>query len=136
MPGKASFDYAILRVVPRVDREEFINAGVILFCKGRRYLAARVCADEQRLRALWPDIELDVVRARLEAFPRLCDGTAEGSPIASLSPAQRFHWLVAPKSTIVQVSPVHSGLCESPEQALNDLFQRHVLPANLPDSLP
>jgi hypothetical protein len=126
VPDKTSFDYAILRVVPRVEREEFVNAGVILFCLPRNYLAARVCVDEVRLRALWPEIDIDVVRQRLEAFPKLCDGTAADSPIAGLSRRQRFHWLVAPKSTIIQVSPVHAGLCHSPEAALEDLFRRHV----------
>jgi hypothetical protein len=126
MPDKTSFDYAILRVVPRVDREEFVNAGVILFCLAHNYLAARICVDQQRLRALWPGLDIDLVRQRLEAIPKLCDGTATGSPIAGLTRRQRFHWLTAPKSTIIQVSPVHSGLCESPEQALADLFRLHV----------
>jgi hypothetical protein len=124
---KVSFDYAILRVVPRVDREEFVNAGVIVFCLARRYLSASISVDEERLRALWPDIDIDLVRERLEAFPRLCEGTAEASPIAQLSQRQRFHWLVSPKSTIIQVSPVHSGLCDSPEAAMEDLLRRHVL---------
>jgi hypothetical protein len=126
VPDKTSFDYAILRVVPRVDREEFVNAGVILFCLTRNYLAARICVDEQRLRALWPGLDISLVRQRLEVFPKLCDGTAKDSPIATLTRRQRFHWLTAPKSTIIQVSPVHSGLCESPEQALEDLFRLHV----------
>jgi hypothetical protein len=126
VPEKTSFDYAILRVVPRVDREEFVNAGVILFCLTRNFLAARVCVDEPRLRALWPEIDVDLVRQRLQAIPKLCDGTAEGTPIAGLTRRQRFHWLTAPKSTIIQVSPVHSGVCESPEHALDDLFRHHV----------
>jgi hypothetical protein len=127
VPDKTSFDYAILRVVPRVEREEFVNAGVILFCLARNYLAARVLVDEARLRALWSDIDVELVRERLAAFPRLCEGTADASPIAHLSKRQRFHWLVSPKSTIIQVSPVHSGLCTSPDQALADLFRQHVL---------
>lgn len=124
MPALSSFDYAVLRIVPRVDREEFINAGVVLFCLDHRFLGARVHVDEKRLSALWPDVDLDVVRRHLEAFPAVCQGVANAGPIAQLSQRERFHWLVAPRSTIIQVSPVHSGLCEAPELALDQLFHQ------------
>lgn len=125
MPGP-SFDYAVIRVVPRVDREEFVNAGVILFCLQKDFLAARVEVDEARLRALWPEVDVDAVRQHLEAIPRICAGDPDAGPIARLSLRERFHWLVAPRSTMIQVSPVHSGLCEEPERALDDLFRRMV----------
>jgi hypothetical protein len=127
VPALSSFDYAILRVVPRVERGELINAGVILFCLERDFLQARVEVNEPRLRALWPGTDLELVGQHLEAIPRICAGSPEGGPIARLSLRERFRWLVAPRSTMVQVSPVHSGLCDSPERALDDLFRQMVL---------
>lgn len=124
----SSYDYAAIRVTPRVDREEFVNAGVILFCLERRYLAARVRLDEPRLRALWPEIDMDAVRSRLDAIVRVCDADPAAGPIARLSLRERFHWLTSPRSTVVQVSPVHSGLCEEPEAALDRLMERLVGP--------
>ena len=126
MPARSSFDYAVVRVVPRVDRGEMINAGVILFCLERDFLAARVEVNEPRLRALWPDTDLELVRQHLEAIPRICAGSPEGGPIARLTIRERFRWLVAPRSTILQVSPVHAGLCEHPERGLEELFQQMV----------
>jgi len=126
VPEPSSFDYAVIRVVPRPEREEFINAGVILFCLERQFLGARVQVDEPRLKALWPEIDLDLLRPHLEAFPKICAGDASAGPIARLCQRERFHWLVAPRSTLIQVSPVHSGLCESPQAALDRLFERSV----------
>ena len=128
MPARASFEYAVLRVVPRVEREEFINAGVVVFSKELDFLAARVHLDESRLRALWPELDLQMVQKHLEAFPKVCAGDPDAGPIARLSLRQRFHWLVAPRSTVIQVSPVHAGLCESPEFALENLFRELVTP--------
>lgn len=127
MPARSSFDYAVIRVVPRVEREEFVNAGVLLFCLEKDFLAARIEVDEARLRALWPEIEVELVRQHLEAIPRICAGSPDGGPIAKLSLRERFHWLVAPRSTVIQVSPVHAGLCASPERALDELFRQMVL---------
>lgn len=127
MPAPSSFDYGIVRVVPRVEREECINAGVILFCLEQRFLQARVHVDERRLLALWPEIDVELVRQHLEAIPRICAGGPDGGPIGKLSLRERFHWLVAPRSTIIQVSPVHTGLCETPELALDKLFEKMVL---------
>ena len=126
MHAPASYDYATVRVVPRVDREEFVNAGVIVFCLSRNYLAARVNVDEGRLRAISPAIDVALVRRHLQAIPRICAGDIDAGRIAQLSPRERFHWLVAPRSTIIQVSPVHGGICESPERALDELFDRLV----------
>jgi hypothetical protein len=124
VPEPSSFDYAVVRVVPRVEREEFVNAGVIVFCLDQDFLGARVHVDEPRLKALWPDVDIDLVRQHLEAFPKVCAGDPDAGPIARLTRRERFHWLVAPRSTIIQVSPVHSGLCETAEQSLEQLFRR------------
>lgn len=124
MSAQSSFDYAVLRVVPRVEREEFVNAGVIVFCKQRDFLDARVHLNEARLKALWPDLDIELVRQHLDAVPRICAGDPNAGPIAQLSRRERFHWLVAPRSTMIQVSPVHSGLCFDPAQTIDQLFQR------------
>ena len=124
MPAPISFDYAVVRVVPRPDLEEFINAGVIVFSAERKYLEACVQVNEVRLRALWPDIDVDLVRQHLEAIPRVTAGDPSAGPIAGLSQSQRFHWLVAPRSTIIQISPVHSGVCEQPDRVLENLARR------------
>jgi hypothetical protein len=122
-----TYDYAVLRVVPSVEREEFVNAGVVLQCPERAFLDCRVHLDERRLRALWPGLELDVIEQHLQAFPRISAGDPGAGPIAGLSRRERFQWLAAPRSTIIQVSPVHSGVCESPETALDEIFHRLVL---------
>ncbi len=121
-----SFDYAVVRVVPRVDREEFLNAGVILYCLGQGFLGAAVELDAGRLRALAPDLDVELVRSHLDALPVICAGGAEAGPIGLLSQKERWHWLVAPRSTILQTSPVHSGLCEDPAAALEQLVDRMV----------
>ena len=126
MPATHSYDFAAIRVVPRVDREEFVNAGVVVFCRTLKFLKARTEVNEQRLRALWPDLDLTSVREHLEIIPAICAGNREGGPIAALPMADRFHWLVAPRSTIIQISPVHSGICETPEPVLDELFGRLV----------
>jgi hypothetical protein len=123
----ASFDYAVIRVVPRVERQEFINAGVVVFCLEKRYLAARIHLDEQRLRALWPEVDIEVVRAHLEAFPLICAGDASAGPIAQLSQRERFHWLSAPRSTIIQPSPVHTGVCDDTGDLLDRLATQFLL---------
>jgi hypothetical protein len=127
VPAMSSFDYAVIRVVPRVEREEFVNAGVILFCLEQEFLAAMVEANEPRLLALWPGVELALVRQHLEAIPKVCAGGADAGPIARLGRRERFHWLVAPRSTMIQVSPVHSGLCAAPARALAHLFEQMVV---------
>ena len=126
MPAPASFDYAILRVVPRVDREEFINAGVVVFCLEKRYLDARILVNDERLRALWPELDVELVRAHLEAVPRICMGDASAGPIAKLSQRERFHWLTSPRSTIIQPSPVHTGVCDNTEGVLERLVTQFV----------
>jgi hypothetical protein len=124
---RSSFDYAVVRIVPRVERGEFVNAGVIVFCLEKKYLGARVHVEEDRLRALWPEIDVDLVRNHLDAFRRICDGDETAGPVAKLTIRERFHWLVSPRSTIIQVSPVHSGLCEGADGLLDRLFQELVV---------
>jgi hypothetical protein len=122
-----SYDYAVIRVVPRVEREEFINVGVILSCAARDFLEARLQLDRARLAALDPGLDPELVTQYLAAIPLVCRGDAAAGPIGKLSARQRFHWLVAPRSTIIQTSAVHSGLCEDPHAALAHLMQRMVL---------
>jgi hypothetical protein len=121
VPAPATFDYAVLRVVPRVERQEFINAGVVVFCLEKKYLDARIHLDVNRLAALWPEIDTDLVREHLEAIPRICMGDPTGGPIAKLSQRERFHWLTSPRSTIIQPSPVHTGVCDNTDGVLDRL---------------
>ena len=122
------FAYAILRVVPRVERGEQLNAGVVLFCRRRRFLAARVGLDERRLAALAPDLDPRSVRAHLDALARIAAGDPAGGVVAALDPSERFGWLVAPSSTIIQPSPVHTGICDDPQTMLDRLFDELVAP--------
>jgi hypothetical protein len=122
--AQSSFDYAVIRVVPRVEREEFVNAGVIVFCLEKNFLAAKVYVSEERLKALWPEIDIDLIKQHLEAFPKISAGDPAAGPIAQLSLRERFHWLVSPRSTMIQISPVHSGICSDPREALERLFTR------------
>jgi hypothetical protein len=126
VPAAHSFDYAVVRVVPRVDREEFVNAGVIVFSLTCQYLAARVELDAERVRALAPDADLAVIQEHLASVPRIAAGGDGTGPIGRLELRERFHWLVAPRSTIIQVSPVHSGLTDNPEATLEQLMDRMV----------
>jgi len=121
-----SFDYATIRVVPRVERQEFINAGIIVFCLEKNVLAARIHLNEQRLKALWPEIDIPLVQKHLEAIEKICKGEADGGPVATLSKRERFHWLISPRSTIIQPSPVHTGLCENAE-AVPDRLAKQIL---------
>jgi hypothetical protein len=123
----ASFDYAVIRVVPRVERQEFVNAGVIVFCLEKRYLDARIHIDGERLKALWPEIDLELVREHLEAIPRICAGDPASGPIARLSQRERFHWLISARSTIIQTSPVHTGICDATGDLLDRLTKQFLL---------
>jgi pimeloyl-ACP methyl ester carboxylesterase len=120
------FQYAILRVVPRVERGECMNAGVVLFCRPRRYLAARAALDAARLAAFAPELDLAEVSEHLDAMSRIAAGERDAGPVARLEQSERFHWLVAPSSTVIQPSPVHTGLCEDPEATLADLVSKLV----------
>ena len=130
MRALCSYDYAIVRVVPRVEREEFINAGVIVSCPELDFLEARIELDERRLLALAADIDLESLRANLASIPTICAGGPQAGPIGRLSPRERFHWLVAPRSTMIQMSCVHTGRSRDPAQALEHLLQTMVRPAS------
>lgn len=121
-----TYDYAVVRVVPRVEREEFLNAGIILFSKPAGVLDAKVALDEVRLVALAPGEDPDPIREHLASVERIARGGADAGPVGQLSQSQRFHWLTAPRSTVIQVSAVHAGLCEDPRRELVRLFERLV----------
>ena len=120
------FQYAIVRVVPRVERGECLNAGVIVLCRPRRYLAAKVGLDRGRLAALAPDVDPATIESHLAAIERIARGDPDAGPIAALGQGERFHWLVAPSSTVIQPSEVHTGLCADPAAELEHLFERLV----------
>ena len=126
MPESSSFEYAIVRVVPRVERGEQINAGVILYCRAREFLAATVELDRARLLALAPEADVALIESHLDSVARICRGGADAGPIGALSQAERFHWLTAPRSTIIQTSPVHSGRSRTPEELLEHLLDTMV----------
>ncbi len=126
-PPRDAFQYAIVRVVPRVERGEQLNAGVILLCRSQPFLGARTALDERRLAALAPDLDPATVRPHLEAIERIAAGDPSAGPIARLEPAERFHWLVSPSSTIIQPSEVHTGLTDDPAAELDHLFETLVL---------
>ncbi|MGO9495537.1 MAG: DUF3037 domain-containing protein [Solirubrobacteraceae bacterium] len=124
--ARSPFAYAILRVVPRIERGERFNAGVVLFCRQRGFLGAEVRLDERRLAALAPDARADEVRAHLEALVNVAAGEPQAGAIAELPPSERFGWLVAPSSTIIQPSEVHTGLTDDPRKTLDALFEELV----------
>jgi hypothetical protein len=126
MHEHSSYDYAIIRVVPRVERGECINVGVILFCRARRFLGVLTHLDESRLLALDPSIELEQVRRQLYFIAQISVGAEETGSLARLSLSERFHWLVSPRSTIIQTSSVHCGLCHDPAKTLQHLLQTLV----------
>jgi hypothetical protein len=121
-----TFDYAIIRVVPRVEREEFLNAGVILYCLTADFLGARVVLSRERLLSFAPGADAESIAAHLEAIPRLCAGGAAAGPVGQLTQKERWHWLISPRSTVIQTSAVHSGVCASrePQAELDRIFDR------------
>jgi DUF3037 family protein len=125
--SSSPFSYALYRLVPNLERGERLNVGVVVFSRPLDYLAVRTALDEDRTRALWPELDLDAVRPHLQALERIAAGEAEGGPIAQLDTTARFHWLTAPSSTIIQPSHVHTGVCGEPERELAKLFDALVL---------
>lgn len=127
MPEHHNFEYAIIRVVPQVEREEFLNVGVVLYCRQHRFLQMKFTLDENRLLSLNPGATVEEIRSHLEAFEQITIGNPAAGPIAALDIASRFRWLTAKRSTIVQSSDVHPGLCENPETTLKRLHEQLVL---------
>ncbi len=128
MHDQWTYDYAIIRVVPRVEREEFVNVGVIVSCPARGFLEARIELDEQRLMALDPTVDIESIRTYLAAIPAICAGGEQAGPIGQLSQRERFHWLIAPRSTTIQTSPVHTGYCKNQTAVLEHLLDTMVRP--------
>ena len=127
MQGKYLFEYAVIRVVPMVEREEFINVGIILYSKQDKFLQCMYSLNEERLRSLSDTIDINEIERHLQAFERICKGTDDSGPIGQLDTASRFRWLTATRSTVVQTSKVHSGFCESLVKALKKLHAQLVL---------
>jgi hypothetical protein len=115
-----------MRVVPRVERQEFINAGAVVFCLEKRYLAARIRLDAERVKALWPEADVELAREHLEAVRRICEGDPAAGPIAKLPQRERFHWIISPRSTIIQPSPVHTGVCDGTDGLLERLEKQFL----------
>lgn len=128
-PTGSPFSYLILRIVPSVERGECVNAGVVLFCRQQKFLGIRVAVDSERLRALAPGLPVAEVEEHLAALVRVAEGAPDAGPIAALPQSERFGWLAAPSSTIVQASAVHTGLSGDPALTLDALFERLVAPA-------
>jgi hypothetical protein len=127
VPGRSAFQYAILRVVPSVERGERVNVGVALLCPERKFLGVRVALEPERLSALAPGIDVDAVREALDALVAVADGDPTAGPLARLRPSERFGWLAAPSSTVIQPSAIHTGLSEDPARTLEHLFATLVL---------
>lgn len=131
MPAPADerpYEWAVVRVVPRVERCEFVNVGVVVYSQAADFLRAEVALDEHRLRALHPGVDVDAVRRHLSALQALCAGAPEAGPAGSRAPGERFRWLTAPRSTVVQTSPVHTGLTRDPAGELDRLLAQMVSP--------
>ena len=126
MPANCTYDYAIIRLVPRVERGELVNVGVILSCPACDFLDARIEIDAARLRALDAALDVDAARAHLDTIPLICAGAPQAGPLAQLPQRSRFHWLVAPRSTIIQTSPVHTGRTDNPAATLERLLKSLV----------
>jgi len=127
MHERNSYDYALIRLVPSVERGECINVGVILFCSTRRFLDMRIHLDTARALALAPDLDLAAVQQQLDTLMHICVGDTQAGLLGKMSQSERFHWLVSPSSTIIQVSPVHEGISDDPQAALESLLKTMVI---------
>ena len=127
MPDKHLFEYAVIRVVPRVEREEFLNVGIILYCKTKKFLQCVYRLDKEKLQVLCSSLDCDEVEGHLFSFEKICNGSPDAGPIGQLDMASRFRWLAATRSTIVQTSKVHPGFCTEPRATMQRLFEQLVL---------
>lgn len=127
MPDRVTYEFAVIRIVPKVEREEFLNVGVILFSKPKKYLGIKYKMDPIRIKAFSDEIDMDSLSKYLKAWEEVCEGTPKGGSIGEMELASRFRWLTASRSTIIQSSKTHSGLCHDPEKVLEDLFKLYVL---------
>jgi len=126
MPSRSPFSYAVLRIVPDIEREEFVNAGLVLFCRSRRFLGARTSLDAERLRALRPSADVDALAAQLALIEQIAAGEVTSGPLAGMSQSERFHWLTTPRSTAVQPGPIHGGMADDPEATFEHLYSTLV----------
>ena len=126
MQDHYTYDYAIVRVVPKVEREEFVNVGVIVSCPAKSFLEARIELDEERLMVLDPSLDIESIRTHLATIPAICTGGEQAGPVGQLSQRKRFHWLIAARSTIIQTSAAHTGYCKDPAEVLEHLLDRMV----------
>lgn len=122
-PSRDAFSYASIRVVPDIEREEFLNAGLILFCRPRRYLVARTALDEEALRGLHPGCDVDGIRAQLRLVERIAAGDPDAAPMGAMEQSERFHWLTTPRSTLIQPGPIHTGVTDDPDATFDHLFR-------------
>ncbi|MCL7764603.1 DUF3037 domain-containing protein [Polaribacter sp. Z014] len=127
MQDKVTFEYAIIRLVPKVEREEFFNVGVILFSKRKKFLDIKYHINADKLKAMAPELELETLNNYLNAWKLICDGKSAGGKIGAFEISDRFRWLAACRSTIIQSSKTHPGLCENPATTINDIFDKYVL---------
>lgn len=127
MQNRVTYEFAVIRLVPKVEREEFINVGVILFSKPKRFLDMKFVIDEQKIRGISKDIDIDYIRKYLNAWELVCEGSPKGGKIGEMDLASRFRWLTASRSSIIQSSKTHPGLCHDPASVLADLYQLYVL---------
>ncbi len=127
MQNRETYEYAVIRLVPQVEREEFMNVGVILFSKRKKYLGLKYQVDEEKIKAFSKEVDPDMIREYLQAWELICGGKPEGGSIGALELPLRFRWLVASRSTIIQSSPTHPGICQDPEVVLEGLYKRYVL---------
>lgn len=126
MPDKVTYEFAVIRVVPRVEREEFLNVGVIIFCKAKRYLEMKYHLPVNKLQIFSPDLDLEALEGYLKAWEQVCAGRPQGGAIGEMDIASRYRWLTATRSTIIQSSRTHPGLCSQPEEVLEQLFEMYV----------
>lgn len=124
---RVEYEYAVVRLVPRVERTEFLNVGVLLYCKRKRYAGMLWQLDEKRCESLFPEIDFDLIRSHLQSMENICVGAEEGGDLAKLDQTERFRWLTANRSTMIQCSASHPGLCESPEETIHLLFEKLIL---------
>lgn len=127
MQDKVIYEYAVIRLVPQVEREEFMNIGVILFSKRKKYLGIKYFVDHKKIQAFTDEIEVEMIEKYLEAWKWVCEGKEQGGPIGKMELASRFRWLVASRSTIIQSSKTHPGICIDPDKVLQTIFERYVL---------
>lgn len=126
MQDQFIYEYAVIRVVPRVEKEEFLNAGIILSCPEKDFLEAKIKLDETRLKSFDPEIDIEMIKSHLSTIPDICEGGYSAGGLAKLNKRERFRWLTSPKSTIIQISSVHSGYCKEPAEEISHLLEKMV----------